>query len=337
MRPIAPRHTFDTDFTLDGAQASAADALSTPGTGGVYLWGPVGRGKTWLLDASFAGAATTAKKRVHFHTFFRDLHAAYFRHRFSIDVAIDDILSTDDTGRQAELLCFDEFHVHDIGDARLITRMLDALFARGVTLVVTSNYAPDDLLPNPLFHPTFVPTIEKLKKNLQVICVDGPVDYRSAGTGSRFASGSWSLQERSLRSDQKEQERSLRSDQKEQERSLRSDQIGPQPGVGGRTFADLCCAARSTGDYLRMFEEATSLTVTEVPALSSVDEFAAQRFANLVDVAYDRDVRVDFHARVSLDEFAAGCSGLDTDRLVSRLSELGPPASTPMAPATSFP
>ncbi|OZF00225.1 cell division protein ZapE [Rhodococcus sp. 15-2388-1-1a] len=336
MRPIAPPHTFDADFTLDDAQASAADVLSTPGTEGVYLWGPVGRGKTWLLDAYFAGAETTAKKRVHFHAFFRDLHAAYFRHRFSIDAAIDDILSTDDTGVQAELLCFDEFHVHDIGDARLITRMLDALFVRGVALVVTSNYAPDDLLPNPLYHPTFVPTIEKLKKNLEVICVDGPVDYRAAGTsGSRFASGSWSLQERSLRSDQKKQERSLRSDQKKQERSLRSDRTGPQSGIGGRTFADLCCTARSTGDYLRLFEETTSLTVTEVPALSTVDEFAAQRFANLVDVAYDRDVRVDFHALVPLDEFAVGCSGLDTDRLVSRLSELGSSVRTDMATATS--
>ncbi|MDZ7930765.1 MAG: cell division protein ZapE [Rhodococcus sp. (in: high G+C Gram-positive bacteria)] len=295
MRPTAPRHSFDTDFTLHAAQAAAADALSTPSKKGVYLWGPVGRGKTWLLDAYFAGAASTAKKRVHFHAFFRDLHAAYFRHRFSIDAAIDDILSTDDTGLQAELLCFDEFHVHDIGDARLITRMLDALFARGVALVVTSNYAPDDLLPNPLFHPTFVPTIEKLKKNLDVVCVDGPVDYRAVGTsGSRFASGSWSLERVS----------------------------------DGHSFAELCCAARSTGDYLQMFENATSLTVTEIPALASVDEFAAQRFANLVDVAYDRDVRVDFHALVPLDEFAVGCAGLDTDRLVSRLSELGPSTSS---------
>lgn len=294
MRPIAPRHTFDAEFLLDDAQASAADTLSIPGTEGVYLWGPVGRGKTWLLDTYFAGAATTAKKRVHFHSFFRDLHAAYFRHRFSIDAAIDDILSMDDTSLQAELLCFDEFHVHDIGDARLITRMLDALFARRVALVVTSNYAPDDLLPNPLFHPTFVPTIEKLKKNLAVICVDGPVDHRATGTSdSRFASGTWTLER----------------------------------VPDGHSFADLCCAARSTGDYLRMFEEATSLTVTEVPALASVDEFAAQRFANLVDVAYDRDVRVDVHALVPLSEFAVGCVGLDTDRLVSRLGELGSTSS----------
>ncbi|MCJ0892359.1 cell division protein ZapE [Rhodococcus sp. ARC_M5] len=289
MRPIAPRHAFDTDFALDHAQAAAAEALSTPGTKGVYLWGPVGRGKTWLLDAYFSGVATTAKKRVHFHSFFRDLHAAYFRHRFSIDAAIDDILATDDTGLQAELLCFDEFHVHDIGDARLITRMLDTLFARGVALVVTSNYAPDDLLPNPMFHPTFVPTIDKLKRNLEIICVDGPVDYRSVGTsGSRFASGTWTL----------------------------------EPGSVGRTFTELCCAARSTGDYLRMAEAATTLTITDIPPLASVDEFAAQRFANLVDVLYDHDVRVDFHALVPLHEFGVGCIGLDTERLVSRLGEL---------------
>ncbi|QIH99178.1 cell division protein ZapE [Rhodococcoides fascians A21d2] len=291
MRPTPPRRTFDTDFILDDAQAAAADALSTPGTKGLYLWGPVGRGKTWLLDTYFENIDVTAKKRVHFHSFFRDLHAAYFRRNFSIDAAIDDILSTESS--PASLLCFDEFHVHDIGDARLITRMLDALFARGVVLVVTSNYAPDELLPNPLFHPTFLPTIEKLKEELDVVCVDGPVDYRAAGTsGSRFASGSWSL----------------------------------QPARRGHTFAELCCAARSTGDYIHLIDTATTLTITDVPALASVDEFAAQRFANLVDVLYDRDVRTDFHALVPLHGFAAGRTGLDTDRLVSRLSELGSPS-----------
>ena len=287
MRPTPPRRVFDATFTLDDAQAAAADALSTPGTRGIYLWGPVGRGKTWLLDTFFAHVDVPAKKRVHFHSFFRDLHRAYFRHGFAIDAAIEEILTT---GRvTASLLCFDEFHVHDIGDARLITRMLDALFARGVVLVLTSNYAPDDLLPNPLFHPAFVPTIKRLKEHLDVVCVDGPVDYRSVGTsGSRFASGTWSL----------------------------------HPAWDGHTFAELCCAPRSTGDYLRMVEATTSLTVTQIPALASVDEFAAQRFANLVDVLYDRDVRTAFHAGVSLHEFAVGCSGLDTDRLISRLSEL---------------
>ena len=287
MRPTPPRDTFDTDFVLDDAQAAAADALSTPGAKGIYLWGPVGRGKTWLLDTYFAGVGIETKKRVHFHSFFRDLHAAYFRRNFSIDAAIVDILSTG--SGPASLLCFDEFHVHDIGDARLITRMLDALFARGVVLVVTSNYAPDELLSNPLFHQTFVPTIEKLKRNLEVIRVDGPVDYRSAATSqSRFASGTWTL-------------------------ALHA---------GGHTFAELCCAARSTGDYLQMLEEVTSVTVTEIPALATADEFAARRFANLVDVLYDRDVRADFHAVVPLPEFADGCVGLDTDRLVSRLGQL---------------
>jgi cell division protein ZapE len=288
MRPTASRHVFDAAFTLDDAQAAAADTLSTPGDRGVYLWGPVGRGKTWLLDSYFAAADTSAKKRVHFHSFFRDLHAAYFRHGFSIDAAIDDVLSTGST--PAALLCFDEFHVHDIGDARLITRMLDALFARGVVLVVTSNYAPDELLPNPLFHPAFVPTIEKLKQCLDIVRVDGPVDYRASGaSGSRFASGTWTV----------------------------------EPVSGGRTFAELCCAARSTGDYLEMVQNAPQLTITDIPALASVDDFAAQRFANLVDVLYDRDVRTEFHSVVPLTEFAVGCTGLDTDRLISRLSELG--------------
>lgn len=294
MRPTAPRRAFDSHFALDDAQSAAADVLSTSSSKGVYLWGPVGRGKTWLLDTYFDGSGTAAKKRVHFHRFFRDLHASYFRNRFSIEAAVDDVL-TSERGLPAELLCFDEFHVHDIGDARLITRMLDTLFARGVALVLTSNYAPDDLLPNPLYHSAFAPTIETLKTNLEVVCVDGPVDYRACGTSSsRFASGSWS------------------------EQRDRTQPVRP----GAHTFAELCCAARSVGDYLQMLEGATTLTVTEIPALASVDEFAAQRFANLVDVLYDLDVCTDFYAVVPLRDFAAGCVGLDTDRLVSRLDQL---------------
>ncbi|WP_228806991.1 cell division protein ZapE [Nocardia cyriacigeorgica] len=143
---------------------------------GVYLHGRPGRGKTMVMDRFFASVGSKRKRRFHFHTFFASLHAENHA-RGSIDKAIDTLLGN------AQLVCFDEFHVHDIGDAMLIARMLDALFARRLTLVVTSNYAPAELLPNPLFHDHFLPTIERIVAELDVVSLDGPLDYRTVAHG----------------------------------------------------------------------------------------------------------------------------------------------------------
>lgn len=283
MRPGVPRSCFDSSFTLDKAQAAAADVLATPDSRGVYLWGPAGRGKTWLLDRYEKSITGVATKRVHFHSFFRDLHAAYFRHGFSLKHALDELL------KDITVLCFDELHVHDIGDARLLARMLDELFTRGVTLVATSNYPPAGLLPNPLFHEAFAPTIALLESRMQVIAVDGPLDYRTEGISStRFSTGTWSMVDAS----------------------------------SGWSFAELCVELRSTGDYLAMIEGLDSLTVRGIPALKDADDNAVQRFCNLIDVLYDGDVPTQFHATVPLGSFTAGCSGLDLARISSRLSEL---------------
>lgn len=282
MRPEISESAFETDLELDPAQLAAIDVLTKPDGLGVYLWGPVGRGKTWLLDRYF-DAVPTPKKRVHFHSFFRDLHASYFRHRFSLEKTLDEMLG------EIDVLCFDEFHVHDIGDGRLISRMLDALFARKITLVLTSNYSPDELLPNPLFHDSFVPTIEVLKAELRTVRVDGPVDYRTrSGSTSRFGAGTWSV----------------------------------ASSADGVSFAELCDSPKSTGDYLHMIEHSETLTITGIPRLADAHREAAQRFSNLVDVLYDAGMPTHFHADVDLDEFAQGCSGLDIERIISRLGQL---------------
>ncbi|WP_280235587.1 cell division protein ZapE [Nocardia cyriacigeorgica] len=151
---------------------------------GVYLHGRPGRGKTMVMDRFLATVDSNRKRRFHFHTFFAALHTDAHT-TGSIDTAIDALLGN------ARLVCFDEFHVHDIGDAMLITRTLDALFARRRTLVVTSNYAPAELLPNPLFHDHFLPTIDRITAELDVVSLDGPLDYRTTSSGSAtgFRSG----------------------------------------------------------------------------------------------------------------------------------------------------
>ena len=153
--------------------AAALQQQDTPRS--LYLHGAVGRGKSWLLDGFFQALPLAQKQRVHFHDFFARLHQGMFRHRQQPDalaVTLDELLEG------CRVLCFDEFHVHDIGDAMLITRLFKALFERGVVVLVTSNYPPEGLLPNPLYHQRFKPVIELIGARMDVMEVNAPQDYR---------------------------------------------------------------------------------------------------------------------------------------------------------------
>ncbi|MEN0133953.1 MAG: cell division protein ZapE [Rhodococcus sp. (in: high G+C Gram-positive bacteria)] len=309
---------MDVEVLLDDAQRSAvavldetADGLAQvrPGVRGVYLWGPVGRGKTWLMDR-FHTASEVPKRRVHFHSFFRRLHAD--AHALgSIDLAIDAALG------DVRLLCFDEFHLHDVGDAMLVARLLKALFARGITLVVTSNYPPAGLLPNPLFHHLFAPTITELEQNLTVVRVAGPVDYRTVTPSENgFAGGRF---------------------------VPATDMEVPAPServalaVGTRTvtatavrdrtvwfeFAALCGTPTAPADYLDLSGRFDCWVLTGVPRLREAGADAVRRFANVVDVLHDRGTALTVVADAPWEEMFTGLAGtLDVDRLVSRLSTL---------------
>src|SRR5687767_7843561 len=142
---------------------------------GVYLWGPVGRGKSFLMDAFYLCAPLVRKRRVHFHHFMREIHRE-----------LDAVKGTEDpiaevaarTARRCRLICFDEFHVSDIADAMILGRFLEQAMARGVEFVMTSNYPPDGLYPNGLQRERFLPSIEFIKQRLDVVSVDNGTDYR---------------------------------------------------------------------------------------------------------------------------------------------------------------
>ncbi|MEV0298151.1 cell division protein ZapE [Nocardia sp. NPDC050710] len=285
---------------------------------GIYLHGRPGRGKTMVMDGFFAGVASARKRRFHFHQFFAQLHAAAHECR-SIDKAIDRLLGN------AVLVCFDEFHVHDIGDAMLIGRMLDALFARRIALVLTSNYPPAELLPNPLFHDKFLPTIDRIVANLDVVPVDGPIDYRTTGvTAMRagFAAG----------------------------RYLVAPTVGAVescagPAVGGALpvrvgtrriyarattadsitidFAALCGTPTSAADYVELARRFRRWTLCAVPLLGEVAPDWVMRLVNLVDVLYDADLELTVYAAAPLSELVRGLRGVpDIDRTRSRLGEI---------------
>ncbi|WP_433577723.1 cell division protein ZapE [Nocardia brasiliensis] len=290
---------------------------------GIYLHGRPGRGKTMVMDRFFAAVRSERKRRFHFHQFFARLHAAAHASG-SIDKAVATLLG------EARLVCFDEFHVHDIGDAMLIARMLDALFARQVVLVVTSNYPPAQLLPNPLFHDRFLPTIARITAHLDVLSLDGPLDYRtrggreSAGGRSGFAAGRY-LVERA------------------------AAQLAPAASVvvpiGTRTiqarktdgdaleieFAALCGTPTAASDYVALAQRFRRWTIVDVPRLSEVPPDWAMRFVNVVDVLYDADRELGIAARVPLPELVDGVHDIpDISRLASRLCELSQLVASPV-------
>ena len=142
---------------------------------GVYIWGDVGRGKTYLVDKFFECLEEEDSSRIHFHTFMRKIHAALNENKESVD-PIRKVAES--WAREQRILCLDEFHVYDITDAMLLAKILEVFFERGVTLLITSNDAPSDLYQGGLQRARFLPAIDMLENNLEVICLDGEQDYR---------------------------------------------------------------------------------------------------------------------------------------------------------------
>lgn len=292
---------MDVEVVLDDVQRGAAAVLDETARrlqGGVYLWGPVGRGKSMLMDRFF-DSVRVPKRRVHFHDFLGGLYA---------DAHLLD---------GCRLLCFDEFHVHDVGDATLVARLLRQIAERGITLVVTSNYPPTGLLPNPLFHHVFEPSIGWIERNLTVVAVHGPIDYRRQGVvnarDARFASGAYVL------------------DANLPDTPHRTVRPGNRAitalAVSGREiwfdFGGLCRDATAASDYLTLAETYDCWTISAVPRLRDTDPNAIRRFGNLVDVLYDKNVRLTLVAAAPLHELVEDAWGhLDVERLVSRLSLL---------------
>ncbi|MFZ2527534.1 MAG: cell division protein ZapE [Rhodococcus sp. (in: high G+C Gram-positive bacteria)] len=300
--------------TLDDAQKQAAAALATENS--LYLWGPPGRGKSWLMATYFAALPTDRTLRVHFHEFFRDLHRAIRRHDNDLAAALDDLLGN------VDVVCFDEFHVHDPADGKFISRLLPALLDRRIRIVLTSNYPPHSLLPNPLFHHDFVPTIELIEQSLTVIAVDGPTDYRTIGShDAGFAAGWWidpnRIERLGLRVPAPDECRTLTpAGHPVRVRRAEDDCLWID-------FADLCEKTTAPVDYLALADDFPRWTIGNIPDLRIVGREPAQRFANVVDVLYDRDVTVVFLAATPLDALTGDPRlPVDTDRLLSRLGRL---------------
>ena len=269
---------------------------------GIYIWGGVGRGKSLMMDAFFKVSRHRRKRRVHFHEFMREIHAR-MRDLTGQEDPLE-VISTE-IARELRLLAFDEFHVSDIADAMILGRLLELLIAKGVVLVMTSNYDPDHLYPNGLQRSRFLPAVEVLKRDLDVVRLAGTTDHR------RRLLDALSVYYTPI--DAEADAHLARFFEAMTKASYAEDgtiEVGARPlafrrrakGVLWVDFDELCGKPRSQVDYLEIASAYHTVLVSGVPRLGPAGLDAARRFTWLVDVFYDQRVKLVLAAAAPPEE-----------------------------------
>lgn len=290
---------------------------------GIYLWGGVGRGKTFLMDLFFSTLDVDRKKRIHFHRMMRDVHD-----RLNAISDVEDPLAivAADIAAETRVLCFDEFYVSDIGDAMILGRLLDGLFERGVTLVATSNAHPRDLYRDGLQRSRFIPAIEALEAHTEVIELDGGIDYRLRmfeKAGTYFVPGGADADEKL--GDYFDRISSGSVGEHESidvlGRPVRARRYAK--GIAWFEFDAICGGPRSQDDYIELARWYPTVIVSNVPFLTRKNENAARRFVALVDEFYDRKVKLVISAAAAADSLYQGkLLAFEFQRTTSRLIEM---------------
>lgn len=292
---------------------------------GLYFWGGVGRGKTYLMDNFYESLPFEKKMRTHFHRFMRRVH-----HELALLKLEKNPLQkvADTIADEAEVICFDEFFVSDITDAMLLGTLLQLLFERGVTLVATSNIVPDELYKNGLQRQRFLPAIDLLKKHTEVVNVDGGIDYRlRALTQAQLyhypaderAEEALAVAFRSLVPAAGEMRRGVAIEI--ERRAIQTRCIGED--VVWFDFAAICDGPRSQHDYIEIAREFHAVLVSGVPQMGRRTDDQTRRFINMVDEFYDRNVKLVISAHVPLRElYTEGKLSFEFQRTLSRLLEM---------------
>ncbi len=304
---------------------------------GVYLWGPVGRGKSMLMDLFFAAAAEPKKRRVHFQAFMAEVHglvgewrkgdSAARRARFGQARGDDPLGPTAELiARDARLLCFDELQVTDIADAMILGRLFERLFELGVTLVATSNRAPDDLYRDGLNRQLFLPFIALLKQKLEVVAVNGPMDFRLDRL--RAAQVYFIPLDKAAKAGFDALWRDILGGAPETGETLEvlGRQVRLPRASGGllrASFAELCEAALGPQDYLALAARFHTVFLEGVPVLTPDRRNEARRFVTLIDALYEAGARLVVLAAAEPDAlYPAGDGAFEFERTASRLHEM---------------
>jgi cell division protein ZapE len=289
---------------------------------GVYMHGGVGRGKSFLMDSFFGVVPIRRKVRLHFHEFMREVHRELQELQGTVD-PLDELGRR--IARRYRLICFDEFHVADITDAMILHRLLSALFENGVGFVTTSNFHPDELYPDGMLRERILPAIDLLKSRLEVISVDNGTDYRRRTL--EFAK----LYHTPLgpKADAEMSETFDRLAESQDENpvlQIESRQIQARRKAGGVVWFDfktLCGGPRSQNDYLEIASQFHTVMLSDVPHMPVRMASEARRFTWLVDVLYDRRVKLIMSAAVAPEAlYTEGPLVHEFPRTVSRLNEM---------------
>jgi len=289
---------------------------------GVYLWGGVGRGKSFLMDCFFGAVPLVRKTRVHFHEFMRDVHRQLQEVKGEVD-PLDRVGLR--LARRSRLICFDEFHVSDIADAMILHRLLARLFELRVGFVITSNYAPDGLYPDGLHRDRLLPAIELLKAQLDLVQVDAGVDYRMQAMQrvDVYVSPPGEAADRRLQvafdriAEVGDQEPMLRIEGRTIQARRRAG------GIVWFDFSELCGGPRSHNDYPEIASQFHTVVLSNVPYLSIAQSSEARRLTWLVDILYDRGVKLIVSAAAAPGElYRAAPLQQEFQRTVSRLIEM---------------
>ncbi len=345
VRDLYQRRLAERGYSSDAAQLLAIDALERcenewiaylqrrgnalakmirrpPIPRGVYMFGGVGRGKSFLMDCFYQSVPLQRKTRLHFHEFMREVHHE-----------LQDLRGTANPlaelgrrmARRFRLICFDEFHIADVTDAMILHRLLEALFANRVSIVTTSNFPPDGLYPNGLHRDRILPAIALLKQHLQVLDVDAGTDYRLR-TMDRVKVYHTPLDESAEAQMRRTFEQLAEASDEDPLLHIEQREVRARRRAGGVVwfdFAQLCGGPRSQNDYLEIATRFHTVLLSKVPAMSPRLASEARRFTWLVDVLYDRQVKLILSAEVEPEAlYTEGPLAHEFARTASRLKEM---------------
>ncbi|HEY1781405.1 MAG TPA: cell division protein ZapE [Roseiarcus sp.] len=299
---------------------------------GLYIYGPVGRGKTMLMDMFFDAVEGPRKRRAHFHAFMADVHARLHQWRQALkrgEVSGDDPIApvAAELAREASLLCFDEFSVRDIADAMILARLFSALFAAGVVVVATSNVAPDDLYKDGLNRALFLPFIALIKERLEIVELNARTDYRL----EKLKRAPVYTIPLGPKADAALDAAFLRLTGHERGEPARIELLGrhldvPQAidGVARFDFDALCRRPLGAADYLKLAQRFHTLVLDRIPVIAASERNEAKRFVILIDALYDMRVKLIASAAGEPETLYSGegAEAFEFKRTASRLYEM---------------